>query len=36
MLKTFILFSFCFYSFQSQAFISEIIEAKKKAEGGRL
>ena len=24
---------FCFYSFQSQAFISEILEAKKKTEG---
>ena len=32
----FIFFSFCFYSFQSQAFISEIIEAKKKAEGAVL
>ena len=31
-----ILLSFCFYSFQSQAFISEIIEAKKKAEGAAL
>ena len=27
---------FCFFSFQSQAFISEIIEAKKKAEGAAL
>lgn len=26
----------CFYSFQSQAFISEIIEAKKKVEGAAL
>ena len=32
----FIFFSFCFYSIQTQAFISEIIEAKKKVEGAAL
>lgn len=32
----FIFFSLCLYSSQSQAFISEIIEAKKKAEGAAL
>ena len=32
----FICFSLCLYSSQSQAFISEIIEAKKKAEGAVL
>ena len=32
----FILFSFCFYSIQTQAFISEIIEVKKKVEGAAL
>ena len=32
----FILFSLCFYSLPAGAFISEIIEAKKKAEGAAL